>query len=136
MLKSKMNRIRIIAFLILVAAAPVYLLAQSDIMTINNIEVFKKKSRPPVAFTHANHMTFDGVNCTDCHHLYDGGKNVLDPSELTEGNPMIKCSNCHTEKADLEKAYHRQCIQCHDKAVKQGKKNSPRMCGECHKRTK
>ncbi|MBN2401867.1 MAG: cytochrome c3 family protein [Spirochaetes bacterium] len=120
---------------IMLIALPVYLLAQSETIIINNTDTFKQKIRSSVNFPHMNHMTLEGVSCTDCHHRFENGKNVLDSDELTEDNKSILCSSCHTGKSSLEKAYHRQCIGCHD-GKKSGKPAGPRMCGECHKRNK
>jgi c(7)-type cytochrome triheme protein len=123
----------IIPLLIMLMAIPLYLLAQSESIIINNTGIFKEKTRTSVTFTHMNHMSLEGVSCTDCHHRFEKGKNVLNSDELTENSKSILCGNCHTEKSNLEKAYHRLCIGCHD-AKKIGKAKGPRMCGECHKK--
>lgn len=129
------NKFRLIFLFVPMIALPIYLLAQSDSILINNTATFKVKSRAPVNFPHMNHMTLEGVSCTDCHHRFEKGKNVLDTGELTEDNKSILCVSCHKGKSDIEKAYHRQCIGCHD-GKKQAKPAGPRMCGECHKRNK
>jgi c(7)-type cytochrome triheme protein len=129
------KKIRLITLFILMIALPLYLLAQSETIIINNADTFKEKSRTPVTFPHANHMTLEGVSCTDCHHRFEKGKNILDASELTEKNKSILCGSCHKGKSNLETAYHHQCIGCHD-GKKRGKPAGPRMCGECHKRNK
>ena len=107
-------------FIIAMTALPLYLFAQSVSIIINNIDIFKGKSRQPVTFTHMNHMTIENVACTACHHRFENGKNILNPDELTEKNEFISCNNCHTGKTNLEKAYHQLCIGCHD-AKKTGK---------------
>ena len=119
----------------LMIAVPLYLVAQSESITINNTSIFKAKSRTSVEFPHANHMALDGISCTDCHHRFEKGKNVLEADELTENNKSILCGSCHKGKSNLEKAYHRQCIGCHN-GKKQAKPIGPRMCSECHKRNK
>ena len=119
----------------LIIALPLYLVAQSESITINNTGIFKSKSRTFVEFPHANHMALDGIACTDCHHRFEKGKNVLEADELTENNKSILCGSCHKGKSNLEKAYHRQCIGCHN-GKKQAKPIGPRMCSECHKRNK
>jgi hypothetical protein len=132
----KYKKKKVIAVLAIMVFAPLYLLAQSEIITINNTKIFKKKSRPPVAFTHSQHMTLEGVSCSDCHHLFVNGKNVLDSSKLVEGNPAISCSGCHNTEPDIKRVYHHLCIKCHEKAIDSGKAGGPRKCGECHKLNK
>jgi len=125
------NRKLIIFLSIFVIALPFYLLAQSEIISINNMAIFKSKNRTPVKFTHMNHMSLEGVSCTNCHHRFEKGKNILQLDELTDKNKSILCSNCHMGKSNLIKAYHHQCIGCHNTKIK-GKATGPRMCGECH----
>ena len=103
-------------------------------------------------FTHEDHM--DELDCLDCHHVYKDGENVLDESDLEEGNPDISCCSCHnsTTKIDLEEAFHSSCIPCHNENSKkfwiprkgiQWKsfisnegQQGPTLCGECHVREK
>ena len=109
-------------------------IAQPQKMILNNIKVFEKKERPPVLFPHELHMEGD-LSCTDCHHKYENGKNILDEDELEEGNSKIKCSNCHADfgviAINLRDAFHQQCMSCHRKK-KEGKKTGPILCGQCH----
>jgi hypothetical protein len=121
----------IIFLILLIVTLPLYLVAQSEFIIIDNIEIFKKKERTSIKFTHMNHMSIDGVSCTDCHHRFQNGKNVLAIDELTDNNKLIFCSTCHYEKSGLMNAYHHQCIGCHNTKIK-GKAAGPRMCGECH----
>lgn len=78
-----------------------------------------------------NHMCIEGVSCTECHHRFKNGKNVVMIDELTEKNKSIMCGYCHKGKSELIKAYHHQCIGCHNLKIK-GRAKGPRMCGECH----
>jgi hypothetical protein len=112
--------------------APALAGAQADTMKLDDTKVFKHRTRPPVVFTHLNHMGLDGVDCTACHHRYEGRENVLDARELEEGNPAILCSSCHTRPAQLQKVFHKQCIDCHESLAQKGKATGPRLCGECH----
>ena len=52
--------------------------------------------------------------------------------ELEEGNPALLCSACHTTPARLQKAFHAQCMDCHEKRLRAGRPTGPRLCGECH----
>ncbi len=113
--------------------APVLAGAQADTMKLEDAKVFRAGTRPPVVFTHANHMALG--DCTECHHRYERGRpreNVLDLGELEEGNPAIRCASCHTTPAALQRAFHQQCIGCHDRLARQAKPTGPRLCGECH----
>ncbi|MBN2041111.1 MAG: cytochrome c3 family protein [Spirochaetes bacterium] len=125
-------KILYITAFIIIGVMPLFLSAQSDEMIINNVGVFKKHTRPLVHFSHFKHQYMDEVSCTDCHHIFFLGKNVLDPDYLIEGGKSIKCSYCHKSQSDLRQAYHKQCIACHDKYAKAGKKAGPGTCGECH----
>jgi hypothetical protein len=103
-----------------------------DIIILAKPKVFGSLSREPVRFTHGHHMSAKGVDCLTCHHVYKGGKNILDPATLTTDNPSIHCETCHVKPASLQKAFHDQCITCHDAEKKHGRQTGPRACGECH----
>lgn len=109
--------------------------AQSEKMVLDSSKGQSGKKRPPVNFPHQLHVE-KGLDCKDCHHLYENGKNVLDESKLVEGNQDLRCSTCHHAKSrlNLEKAYHRQCLGCHKKPIKDKTKVPPRYCGGCHVR--
>ena len=111
------------------------LMAQSDMMILDSSRGLSGKKRPLVPFPHNLHVE-KGLSCKDCHHLYKKGENVLDESNLTEGNKEIRCSSCHGSKSRLnfEQAYHGQCMGCHKKPLKEQKKAPPRYCGGCHVR--
>jgi len=59
---------------------PAVLFAQMESITINN-PVFKSKSRSSVIFSHGNHMMIENGSCTDCHHRFENGRNVIDANE-------------------------------------------------------
>jgi hypothetical protein len=120
------------ALLALAVAAPRLLPAQQAIITIANPKVFGDLSRPPVRFTHADHMAIEGVSCLTCHHVFVKGKNVLEAKDIKAGDPALSCASCHAGPADLEKSFHLLCITCHDTAKRQGKVTGPRECGLCH----
>lgn len=106
--------------------------AQPETIVIKNPEVFKKVQRPAVTFPHERHL--ETLECLDCHHRYEKGKNVLEEDALEEGNADIRCANCHNQdsRLGLRHAYHRLCTGCHAKMGKAGQKTGPRMCGGCH----
>ncbi len=117
---------------ILVSYTYTVLLAQPDDIKLDNKQAFGVKQRPSVDFPHSQHM--DSLECTDCHHRYVNGKNILDEDTLEDGKQGIKCADCHTgnNKYNLRQAFHSQCMGCHGKLKKEGKKTGPRLCGECH----
>ena len=119
------------ATLLMLSHSPVN--AQPDKMILDLSAISGKTTRPPVSFPHNRHVEA-GLSCKDCHHIYENGKNVLDESKLEEGNKGIRCSACHGPKsqANLEQAFHNQCVGCHTKYEKEKKKTGPRYCGECH----
>ncbi len=107
-----------------------------------------KKERSAVMFPHESHM--DQFECLACHHIYENGENVLDESELEEGDPNVRCASCHNSKTkiNLEDAFHNLCISCHQESKKKywiprkgiqwkafaqsGEMPAPTLCGQCH----
>lgn len=151
-----LNKINFWITLILFCTVPYFPVsfAQSENILLNhNLSCFQEtangtKKRPPVMLPHEEHMyEFD---CLVCHHIYKDGKNILDESDLEEGNPDIACCSCHNSKAKmgLEEAFHSSCIPCHNNSSKKfwiprkgiqwkafiSEKNhkAPTLCGECH----
>ena len=104
---------------VLVAVFASVLSAQPEEVVLDNVEVFEQKQRPAVIFPHEQHM--EVLSCTDCHHQYEDGENVLDEDMLEEGDPDIRCASCHRKKGALRRAFHRQCTGCHTDTEKQGK---------------
>lgn len=94
---------------------------------------YKKDIKGPVEFNHAKHSTDYGVACTECHHEYKDGKNIW-----KKGDPVKKCNECHDpqeNKGEVKKlmtAYHKNCKDCHKKAVQEGKKAPDKKCNDCH----
>ncbi len=93
-------------------------------------------ARGPVAFSHEAHTGY-ASECTDCHHRFDNGKNVLNPGELMDGTSPAACENCHGGKdpaggIGLQLAFHRQCLGCHAKTPPAGHAPGPRSCSGCH----
>lgn len=127
-----------LALLVLAQAA----LAQPDDILIDNSKVLGKLKRAPVPFPHGTHMSMD---CLDCHHRIQKGKNTADASLLEEKTPGVRCQDCHAVKGtriapDLDptmtplmQAFHKQCMVCHQKMGGEGKKTGPRTCAGCHK---
>jgi hypothetical protein len=116
-----------VALLLVLARPPLW--AQPDEILLEG------KTRPAVSLPHNRHVEA-GLSCKDCHHIYENGKNVLDESQLEEGNKALRCLACHGLKSRLtpEKAFHNQCTGCHRKYLMEKKKTGPRYCGGCHVR--
>jgi c(7)-type cytochrome triheme protein len=122
--------------------------AQPEEILLNDQSVFTDRSRPPVAFPHMQHIDAD-IECSDCHHRFKGGENIVDEAELEEGAEGIKCSACHKNetgfrfkpdldptKRTLRQAYHRLCTGCHRQLSKDKKQSAPVTCGACHPKKK
>jgi len=104
-------------------------------ITINNTGYATDK-KGPVKLSHKKHVAEYGAKCTDCHHIYKDGKNVL-----KEGDPIQKCSQCHSpvkkegKVLKLNLAYHKNCKDCHKKAAEEGKDKAPfKKCNDCHEK--
>ena len=98
---------------------------------------FERRRMKAVPFSHLNHYEQYGVDCTECHHDYQDGKNVWTPEE-----PVKKCVDCHDPNdtqgrvMNLMNAFHRNCRDCHKEMVDQGKPEERlphKRCGDCHK---
>jgi hypothetical protein len=132
-----MNRIRRCIIVWLALAAAVNLLAGRPFAFAQEEAIVldmggTADQRPAVDFDHGLHMGL--FECLDCHHQIEDGVNVLDESDLTPGNPDVRCLVCHTPDTgiDLQRAYHRQCMGCHIDTRKAGEPSGPEMCGSCH----
>jgi hypothetical protein len=102
-------------------------------MKLSDPAVFVHPSRPAVRFTHADHAALQGVTCLTCHHVFEKGKNILDPSTIAvDADPSLACALCHISPQALQKAFHLGCITCHDTEKRKGGVTGPRTCGECH----
>lgn len=109
-------------------------------------KVFKKHKKALVTFTHKKHHEDFKLACTDCHHHYEGGKNVW-----KEGDEVKKCPECHKEakapkakegeaklskKEEIKKYYysaiHENCKGCHKDLKTKKKPTGPTACTGCH----
>ncbi|MCP4130927.1 MAG: cytochrome c3 family protein [bacterium] len=110
------------ATIILIFLIFLNLWAEQDIIILNNIKTFQKKQRSVVRFPHGLHMAGE-YSCKTCHHL---------------GTEGTRCAVCHKKKNKgkgrytLQQAFHLQCMGCHSKLKKSGKKTGPRLCAGCH----
>jgi c(7)-type cytochrome triheme protein len=125
--------------------------AQPEDVVLDDQTVFTSRSRPAVAFPHMQHIDAE-IECSDCHHRFKGGENIVDEAELEEDAEGIKCAACHKNepgfrfeadldpsKRTLQQAYHRMCTGCHRKVSKENKENKksgPVTCGDCHPKKK
>jgi len=85
-----------------------------------------------VKFTHEKHTKDYKIDCKVCHHKEE------DPTK-----EVLKCSACHGLTGGTEKApnapknmlaYHKNCIDCHQKVNAEQGKAAPTKCNECHKK--
>ena len=123
--------------------------AQPEDIVLDDQAVFADRSRPAVEFPHLRHFDDAGIECSECHHRFKGGENIVDEAELEEDGEGIKCSSCHknetgfrfkpdldpTERT-LQQAYHRMCTGCHRQVSKANKQSGPVTCGACHPKKK
>ena len=147
-----MRRGRYLAVMVILGIASflwaVNLDAQPDDISLDDNEVFTSRSRPAVEFPHMQHIDAE-IECSDCHHRFKGGENVVDEGELEEDAEGIKCSSCHKSEAGfrlkpdldptkrtLQQAYHRMCTSCHRQLKKENKTAGSVTCGGCHPKKK
>ncbi len=106
-----------------------------DILIEN--EGYATDRKGPVSFSHLSHSEDYGVECRECHHIYEDGENVWDESDEVQ-----KCRECHipTENRGkvkkLKIAFHRKCKNCHRKLTKEGMSDDApyRKCSDCHEK--
>ena len=87
---------------------------------------------------HDLHM--ENMDCLECHHIYENGKNILSVDALENGESEIYCNSCHysgndmeTGKSmDTEEVFHDLCIGCHERVREDSGAQLPVLCGECH----
>ena len=116
--------------------------AADEIMLEN--KGYAKDKKGSVKLTHKKHNVDFKIACTECHHVYEGGKNVW-----KEGDHVEKCSKCHPlvwpkgkkkkkgEAIKLQNAYHKNCKTCHKKLLKAKKPTGPtKKCNKCHAKKK
>ncbi|ROR01494.1 cytochrome c3 family protein [Desulfosoma caldarium] len=102
---------------------------QDEVMVLKGDDP-KGLKRSPVSFPHERHAQL--VECTLCHHDYDAyGAN--------KGSEGQKCADCHghssvSNPVPLQRAFHEQCMSCHERLHAREGRNLPVMCGQCHKR--
>lgn len=138
----------IVAVLLVFAASLAVIAAEAqppDMVTIK-AALWPTPTKAPVELTHKKHAEDHKIACADCHHKYEGGKNVW-----KQGDAVQKCEACHTDptiqgekklpeaqqKLNLKLAFHNNCQECH-KAAKQKDANSkaPVVCTGCHPASK
>jgi len=98
---------------------------------VSDAYIYTNLSRGNVKFPHEQHYRW-GIGCLSCHHRYKSGINILDINELKPGTTGLACAICHEPGMELESAYHRMCIDCHEKMLKESSSTGPVMCGHCH----
>ncbi len=115
--------------------------------------LWKKHKKTIVTFSHKKHSADYKLSCTECHHVYENGKNTW-----KEGDKVQKCTECHKvaltpqkdkeayqklKKKEKKNAYywaiHENCVKCHKKFKKKDKvkyKKIPTVCAKCHPKKK
>ncbi len=146
MKKRSLLMLAVAAMAVVFLFAVVYAAQQApDTMTMNS-GVYAKHKKTLVTFTHKKHNVDYKISCTECHHVYEGGKNVW-----KEGDNVQKCDACHKEakapaakegepklskKEKIKKyhysAIHENCKGCHADLKKAGKPAGPTVCKDCH----
>ena len=109
--------------------------APDDLMIEN--AGYKTDKKGPVKLTHKKHAEEYKVDCLQCHHKYEDGKNVL-----KKGDPIEKCAACHDPKKKqgktlkLNVAYHKNCKNCHKEINKKDPNKKPpfKKCNGCHQK--
>jgi hypothetical protein len=107
---------------------------QPDEIVIDN-KGYQPERKGPVTFTHLNHAEDYEVACSDCHHVYQDGKNSWE-----EGDPVNKCIECHDpvnnqgDVKNLRLSFHKNCKNCHRQLAEAGiSEDAPfRKCAGCH----
>ena len=107
-------------------------LTEAPAISLLKVAIPGARPKPPVQFSHRVHEA-RGVACTQCHHDYQGRRNVWQ-----KGQPVAKCQACHglrpeARRLDVKNAYHRQCKGCHLRLRQQRRQAGPITCQGCHR---
>lgn len=114
-----------------------------EVITIQD-SLWSSHTKSPVTLSHKKHAEEYGATCDNCHHVYEGGKNVW-----KKGDKVEKCVKCHNEptikgekklpedkqKLNLKIAFHDNCQGCHKELKKKDKAKYgkiPTTCIQCH----
>ena len=124
------NRV-ITALIFAVIALSAVMTTVGDAPRLKDRTLFNGPARGDVLFPHDRHYAW-GIGCLSCHHRYENGVNVLEIEELYRGGIDVSCASCHGTGRELERVYHRMCIDCHADFRSKGIKAGPVMCGRCH----
>jgi hypothetical protein len=101
------------------------------------VVVMKDAPNGAVTFDHPAHVKAANNKCETCHHASKPDKPAKAAQEA--------CRSCHTKdavapmKTKRQAAFHNPmaktgiCVECHAKAVAEGKK-APAKCTDCHKK--
>lgn len=120
-------------FLTTLALAVIGTLTAADVpeeITIKS-EGYKSRREGAVLFPHQLHIEDYGLDCRECHHVFEDGENVWQ-----EGDPITKCAECHNplkregKVMRLPNAYHVKCKGCHKKM-----RDEKDQCSLCHQGT-
>ena len=105
-------------------------------------DLWENKTKGAPIFTHEKHVKVHKVECNQCHHIYEDGKNTW-----KDGMAVAKCGECHDEptiksetklppedqKKNLKLAFHNNCRACHKALKKENPENkAPVTCKQCH----
>ncbi len=70
----------------------------------------RRLERPAVTFPHEKHAEL--MECSRCHHDYD----AYGVNKGSEGRACIEChGNGGANPVPLQRAYHEQCLSCHER---------------------
>ena len=135
-MKTIILTIAFMASLMVIAGVYATAVDAPDDVKIEN-QGYKSDKKGPVNLSHKKHNIDYKVACTECHHVYEQGKNVW-----KEGQPVHKCIECHDpiNKKDnqdkLQNAFHQNCKNCHKELAKAdpSKKLPYKKCNDCHQK--
>jgi len=93
-------------------------------IAIAHTEIFAKLERPQVIFDHKKHEdALKQEGCRTCHPVNEEAKAVV----------FVFPKNVNKKDRDsVMNSYHNQCIECHKKMSREGKKAGPVVCANCH----
>ncbi len=124
--------VKLIPF-VAIALLGVFFVGMPQAFSQNKEEVWRTTALAPhtrlaVYFVHDEHNEKAGLdNCAVCHHdATEDGQMTMESS--SEGIPCVDCHAVNATKGTpLQRAFHRQCIGCHETQAK-----GPTACGGCH----
>ena len=105
-----MNKVRMIAVAVVLAALPLAALAEK--VGGGDLQ-FTPKNAAPVTFSHEKHVRDKGLKCTGCHYQIFQMAHGSYKMNMTKMNKGEFCGRCHNGQKSFDVKETKNCTRCH-----------------------